>query len=110
MILTFAVVVSLMVDHWKISCLTDFIALCQMMSRFLRSPVRVIPSNLKGVFSMEMPVVGVISWSSGAFLKKAYLVFETFAVRPENLFRISRMWVSCCVGWWYARKRFIASA
>ena len=57
-ILTFAVDVSLMVDNWKISCLTDFIALCHLMSRFLRSPVRVIPSDLKGVFSMEMPVEG----------------------------------------------------
>ena len=58
--LTFAVVVSLMVDQEKISSLTEFIALFQLMSKCLRSPVRVMPSSLKGEFSMEMPVEGVI--------------------------------------------------
>ena len=56
--LTFAVVVSFMVDHENISSLTALIALCQLMSRCLRSPVSVMPSSLKGEFSMEMPVVG----------------------------------------------------
>ena len=106
--LTFAMMVSLIVDHWKISCLTDLIALCQLMSRCLRSPVRA-----KGEFSMEMPVVWVICRSSGAFPNKAYFVLETFVVRPEialNMLSMSRMCVSCCVGWVYAKKRFMSSA
>ena len=60
MMLTFAVVVSLMVDQEKISSLTEFMALFQLTSKCLRSPVRVMPSSLKGEFSMEMPVEGVI--------------------------------------------------
>ena len=111
--LTLAVVVNLMVDHWKISSLTALIALSQFMSRCLRSPVSVIPRSLKGEFSIVNPVVGVICKSSGALPNRAYLVFETFVVRPEsalNLFRMSRMWVNCCVGWLYARKRFMSSA
>ena len=51
--------------------------------------------------------------SSVAFPNRAYFVFETFVVRPDsalNLFRMSSMCVSCCVGWVYARKRFMSSA
>merc|ERR1711954_267434 len=94
--LTLAVVVNLMVDHWKISSLTALIALSQFMSRCFISPVSV------------NPVVGVICRLSGALPNMAYLVFETFVVRPEsalNLLSMSRMWVSCCVGWVYVRKR-----
>ena len=57
--LTLAVVVSLMVDHWKISCLTDLIAFDQLISRCSRSPVSVIPRSLKGEFSIVNPVVGI---------------------------------------------------
>ena len=42
--LTLAVVVNLIVVHWKISCLTALIALCQLMSRCFKFPVSVIPS------------------------------------------------------------------
>ena len=111
--LTLAVVVNLIVDQWKISCLTALIALSQFMSRCFRSPVRVIPSSLKGEFSIVNPVVGVICRLSGALPNRAYLVLETFVVKPEsalNLSSMSRMWVSCCVGWLYARKRFMSSA
>ena len=91
-------VVNLIVDHWKISCLTALIAFSQFMSRCSRSPVSVIPSSLKGEFSIENPVVGVICRLSGALPNSAYLVLETFVVRPEsalNLFCMSRLWVSC---------------
>merc|ERR1712081_126745 len=110
--LTLAVVVNLIVDHWKISCLTALIALSQFMSRCFRSPVNVIPSSLKG-FSIVNPVVGVICRLSGALPNRAYLVLETFVVRPEsalNLLSMSRLSVSCCVGWVYVRKRFMSSA
>ena len=58
--LTLAVVVSRMVDHWKISSQTALIAFVQFMSRCSRSPVRVIPRSLKGDGSMVNPVVEVI--------------------------------------------------
>ena len=99
--LTLAVVVNLIVDHWKISCLTALIAFDQFISRCSRFPVSVIPRSLKGEFSIENPVVGVICRLSGALPNSAYLVLETFVVRPEsalNLSSMSRMWVSCCVG------------
>ena len=83
------------------------------MSRCFRSPVSVIPSSLKGEFSIVIPVVGVICWSSGALPNRAYLVLETFVVRPEsvlNLLSMSRMWVSCCVGWVCVKKKFMSSA
>ena len=83
------------------------------MSRCLRSPERVIPSSLKGEFSIEIPVVGVICCSSGALSKWAYFVLETFAVRPEsalNLLSMYGMCVSCFVGWVYVTKRFMSSA
>merc|ERR1711954_495155 len=111
--MTLAVVVNLMVDHWKISCLTALIALSQLMSKCFRSPVSGIPSSLKGEFSIEIPVFGVICRLSGALPNRAYLVLETFVVRPEsalNLLSMSRMWVNCCRGWVYARKRFMSSA
>ena len=41
---TFAVVVRRMVDHWKISNRTALMALVQFISRWLRSPVRVMPN------------------------------------------------------------------
>ena len=73
-----------------------------LMSRCLRSPVRLMPSSLKGEFSMEMPVVGVICRSSVALPKRSYFVLDTLVVRPEralNLLRMSKMCVNCCVGW-----------
>ena len=51
-ILTLAVVVSLIVDHWNISCLTALMALVQFMSRCSRSPVNVIPRSLMGEFQL----------------------------------------------------------
>ena len=99
---TLAVVVSLIVDHWKISCLTVLMALCQFSSTCSRLPVSVTPRSRKGEFSIVKPVVGVICRLLGAFPNRAYLVFETFVVRPEsdlNLPNIFRMWVSCFVGW-----------
>ena len=83
------------------------------MSRCFRSPVSVIPSSLKGEFSIVIPVVGVICRLSGALPNRAYLVLETFVVRPEsalNVLSMSRMWDSYCVGCVYARKRFMSSA
>ena len=99
---TLAVVVSLIVDHWKISCLTDLMAFCQLRSRCSRLPVSVTPRSRKGEFSTVKPVVGVICRLSGALPNRAYLVFETFVVRPEsvlNWLSMFRMWVSCSVGW-----------
>merc|ERR1711954_306995 len=58
--LTLAVVVSRMVDHWKISSRTALIAFVQFISRCSRSPVRVMPRSLNGDGSMVNPVVGVI--------------------------------------------------
>ena len=83
------------------------------MSRCLRSPIRVMPKSLKGEFSMDMPVVGVICRSSGALPNRAYFVLKTFVVRPEsalNWLSMSIMCVRCCVGWVYAKKRFMSSA
>ena len=99
---TLAVVVSLIVDHWKISCLTDLMAFCQFRSRCSRFPVSVTPRSLKGAFSSVKPVVGVICRLSGALPNRAYLVLETFVVRPDRVLKSSsmwRMWDSCCVGW-----------
>ena len=100
--LTFAVVVRRMVDHWKISSRTALIALVQFKSKWSRSPVRVMPSSLKGAGSIVKPVVGVIWRSSGAFPKRAYLVLETLVARPDSFLKSSstrRMWVNCWVGW-----------
>ena len=111
--LTLAVVVNLIVDHWKISCLPALIAFDQFISRCSRSPVIMIPRSLKGEFSIENPVVGVICRLLGALPNSAYLVLETFVVRPDSALKLSsmwRMWVSCCVGWVYARKRLMSSA
>ena len=60
MIFTLAVVVRRMVDHWKISSRTALMALVQFISRCSRSPVRVMPSSLKGAGSIVKPVKGVI--------------------------------------------------
>merc|ERR1712081_107075 len=86
---TFAVVVRRMVDHWKISNRTALMALVQFISRWLRSPVRVMPNSLKGAGSIEKPVVGVIWRSSGAFPKRAYLVLETLVARPDSFLKSS---------------------
>ena len=86
--LTLAVVVSLIVDHWKISCLTDLMAFCQLRSRCSRSPVSVTPRSLKGAFSIVKPVVGVICRLSGALPNRAYFVFETFVVRPDRAWKL----------------------
>ena len=51
--LTLAVVVILIVDHWKISCLTPLIAFDQFISRCSRFPVSVIPRSQKGEFSIK---------------------------------------------------------
>ena len=64
-------------------------ALVQFISRWLRSPVRVMPNSLKGAGSIENPVVGVIWRSSGAFPKRAYLVLETLVARPDNFLKSS---------------------
>ena len=99
--LTLAVVVSLMVDHWKISCLTDLMAFCQLRSRCSRSPVSVTPRSLNGELSIVKPVVGVICRSSGALPNRAYFVFETFVARPDRAWKLLsmfRMCVSWCVG------------
>merc|ERR1712115_356474 len=60
MMFTFALVVRRMMDHWKISSRTALMALVQFTSRCSKSPVRVIPSSLKGDGSIEKPVEGVI--------------------------------------------------
>merc|ERR1712082_477853 len=62
---TFAVVVRCMVDHWKISSRTALMALVQFTSRWSRSPVRVIPSSLKGDGSIEKPVVAGVRDARG---------------------------------------------
>ena len=62
----------------------------------------VIPRSLKGEHSIVNPVVGVICRLSGALPNRAYLVLETFVVRPDRFLKLSsmwRMWDSCCVGW-----------
>merc|ERR1712081_82764 len=102
MMFTFAVVVRRMVDHWKISNRTALMALVQFESKWLRSPVRVMPNSLKGAGSIVNPVVGVIWGSSGAFPKRAYLVLETLVARPDSFLKSSstrRMWFTCLVGW-----------
>ena len=89
------------------------IAFDQLISRCSRSPVSVIPRSLKGERSIVNPVVGVICRLSGALPNRAYLVLETFVVRPDSVSKLSsmwRMWDSCCVGWVYARKRLMSSA
>ena len=67
------------------------IAFDQFITRCSTSPVSVIPRSLKGEFSIVNPVVGVICRLSGALPNSAYLVLETFVVRPDSALKLSSM-------------------